>query len=158
MCLAIYMVLAKVGTWLLEQPSSSMIWRHPRMQQLLKVSRVPRITGPFRACKISRPMQYPSSSNSSIDTSKNAVQPAESYNHTYCMAWSIPGNAMLKSETKASQQLCLIKAQTHLRTLLPNRPAVSEPDPLQPLHIWNTRAYNIQADPSLRFIMKRVWC
>ena len=40
MSLAIYLILAKSGVWVLEQPSSSMIWRHPRMQQLLRVTRV----------------------------------------------------------------------------------------------------------------------
>ena len=73
MCLAIYLVLDKKGTWVLEQAASSMIWRHPRMQQLLKVARVPRNRKPFDPVKFrDRPV---------VLTIPNAVQPASSYSY-----------------------------------------------------------------------------
>ena len=37
MCLAILLILAKNGTFLIEQPASSILWRHPRMQELLRI-------------------------------------------------------------------------------------------------------------------------
>ena len=48
MCLAIRLILAKSGTYVLEQPVSSIIWRHPRMQQLLQVTRATRTSRPLK--------------------------------------------------------------------------------------------------------------
>ena len=39
MVLAIYLILAKKAVWVLEQPTSSIIWYHPRMRQLLYSSK-----------------------------------------------------------------------------------------------------------------------
>ncbi len=44
MALAIWLLLGQEGTFTLEQPSSSLIMRHRRMQQLLKIIRVPGLT------------------------------------------------------------------------------------------------------------------
>ena len=41
MVLALILVMAKNGTWVLEQPFSSLVFRHPRFQQLLKYTTVP---------------------------------------------------------------------------------------------------------------------
>lgn len=44
MALAIWLLLGQEGTFTLEQPSSSLIMRHRRMQQILKIIRAPGLT------------------------------------------------------------------------------------------------------------------
>lgn len=39
--LAIIFIMAKNGTWVVEQPSTSLWWRHPRFRELLRITPVP---------------------------------------------------------------------------------------------------------------------
>ena len=40
--LAIYLIISRGGVWLIEQPSSSLLYRHPRFEELLKMQTVVR--------------------------------------------------------------------------------------------------------------------
>ena len=40
-CLAILLIMAKGGTWVLEQPHSSLVFRHPRFQMILRYVKEP---------------------------------------------------------------------------------------------------------------------
>lgn len=40
MILAIFLIVARGGVWVLEQPSSSLVFRHPRFKELLGLTTV----------------------------------------------------------------------------------------------------------------------